>query len=98
MFMKKAECWLKQEEEIVQEYLPKTTPQRLLVTCGENLLTTDRNEDLGRMLSVVSRSPDGLNEIEEPTGEPNCKSGPGRNGEVAPGSVPRANNIRLQDP
>merc|ERR1711902_393061 len=65
-YMKKAEGRLKEEEKRVLEYLHETTLQKLLEIFHaefQNLLNADKNEDLGRMFSLVSRIPDGLGEL-----------------------------------
>ena len=77
-YIKKVEQRLKEEENRVLEYLHESTRQPLLDTCHkvlikqhlelfyaefQNLLNADKNEDLGRMFSIVSRIPDALCEL-----------------------------------
>ena len=77
-YIKKVEQRLKEEENRVLEYLHESTRQPLLDTCHkvlikqhlelfyaefQNLLNEDKNEDLGRMFSLVSRIPHALSEL-----------------------------------
>lgn len=79
-YMKRVEQRLAEENKRVEVYLHRSTLERVLKRCEEvliknhldafrtefqNLLNVDRNSDLQRMYDLVSRIPNGLNDLKK---------------------------------
>lgn len=79
-YMKRVEQRLAEENKRVEVYLHRSTLERVLKRCEEvlirshldafrtefqNLLNVDRNTDLQRMYALVSRIPNGLNDLKK---------------------------------
>lgn len=79
-YMKRVEQRLGEENKRVEVYLHRSTLERVLKRCEEvlirnhldsfrtefqNLLNVDRNSDLQRMYALVSRIPNGLNDLKK---------------------------------